>query len=107
MRKIADIHVFEDEGFLARMRSLSATVLVAGVLTAILWALTMVALREFFDAPVTPFELGAVLGSLGDRLMGVEDTGRGVDVRWWISLVVAIPATFAIHELVHGLFFRH
>lgn len=107
MRKIADIHVFEDEGFLARMRSLSATVLMAGVLTAILWALAMVALREFFDAPVTPFELGAVLGSLGDRLMGVEDTGRGVDIRWWISLVVAIPATFAIHELVHALFFRH
>lgn len=107
MRKIADIHVFEDEGFLARMRSLSATVLMAGVLAAILWALAMVALREFFDAPVTPFELGAVLGSLGDRLMGVEGTGRGVDIRWWISLVVAIPATFAIHELVHALFFRH
>ncbi len=107
MRKIADIHVFEDEGFLARMRSLSATVLVAGVLAAILWALAMVALREFFDAPVTPFELGDVLGSLGDRLMGVEGAGRGVDIRWWISLAAAIPATFAIHELVHALFFRH
>lgn len=89
------------------MRSLSATVLVAGVLAAILWALAMVALREFFNAPVTPFELGAVLGSLGDRLMGVEGTGRGVDIRWWISLVAAIPATFVIHELVHALFFRH
>ncbi len=107
MRKIADIHVFEDGDFLARMRAMSAAVLAAGVLAAILWALAMTALREFLDAPVTPFELGAVLGSLGDRLMGVEGGGRGVDIRWWISLAVAIPAMFAIHELVHAMFFRY
>lgn len=89
------------------MRAMSAAVLVAGVLAAILWALAMTALREFFDAPVTPFELGVALGSLGDRLMGVEAPDHGVDIRWWIFLVAAIPATFVIHEFVHAMFFRH
>ncbi|MFR3451500.1 MAG: DUF3267 domain-containing protein [Collinsella sp.] len=89
------------------MRSLSATVLVAGVLAAILWALAMVALREFFDALVTLSSSVPSWVALGDRLMGVEE--RRARRRYpLVDLpVVAIPATFAVHELVHALFFRH
>lgn len=89
------------------MRAMSAGVLVAGVAAAVLWALVMTALRELFSAPVVPFELGSVLGSLGDRLMGLEASEHGVDLRWWASLLLAIPVTFLIHEVVHALFFRH
>lgn len=88
------------------MRADSVAVLFTGVAVAMAWGIAMTVLREVFAAPVAPFELGAVMGSPGDRLMGVEVPEHGVDLRWWVSLLIAIPATFAVHEVVHALFFR-
>ena len=39
--------------------------------------------------PVVPFELGAVLGSLGNRIMGAEG-GQGFKIWWWVLLLSLI-----------------
>lgn len=105
MRKIGDIHVFEDEVFLRSMRRASAAVALAGLGAAALWGLAMVALHGVFGAPVVPFELGAVLGSLGNRIMGVA-SAQGFKIWWWILLAVVPVASLGLHEFVHAFLFK-
>lgn len=97
--------MFEDEAFLRFMRRASAAVALAGLGAAALWGLAMVALRDVLGAPVVPFELGAVLGSLGNRIMGSEG-GQGFKIWWWILLAVVPIASLGAHELVHAFFFK-
>ncbi len=97
--------MFEDEAFLRSMRRASAAVALAGLGVAALWGLAMVALRDVLGAPVVPFELGAVLGSLGNRIMGAEG-GQGFKIWWWILLAVVPIASLGAHELVHAFFFK-
>ena len=97
--------MFEDEAFLRSMRRASAAVALAGLGAAALWGLAMVALRDVLGAPVVPFELGAVLGSLGNRIMGSEG-GQGFKIWWWILLAVVPIASLGAHELVHAFFFK-
>lgn len=97
--------MFEDEAFLRSMRRASAAVALAGLGAAALWGLAMVALRDVLGAPVVPFELGAVLGSLGNRIMGAEG-GQGFKIWWWVLLAVVPIASLGAHELVHAFFFK-
>lgn len=97
--------MFEDEAFLRSMRRASAAVALAGFGAAALWGLAMVALRDVLGAPVVPFELGAVLGSLGNRIMGAEG-GQGFKIWWWVLLAVVPIASLGAHELVHAFFFK-
>ena len=105
MRKIGDIHVFEDQAFLHAIKRDSALVFELGIVAGVVWACAITALREFRNAPLVPFELGDVLGTLGLALMGVEGEASPSWV-WWISLALAIVATLALHELVHAFFFK-
>lgn len=105
MRKIGDIRVFEDESFLRFMRRTSGLVVLGGVLAAVLWAAAMSALHAVAGAPVVPFELGAMFGEWGNRVLGVEG-GQGFTAWWWVLLVVVSAASFALHELVHAFFFK-
>lgn len=97
--------MFEDEAFLRSMRRASAAVALAGLGVAALWGLAMVALRDVLGAPVVPFELGAVLGSLGNRIMGAEG-GQGFKIWWWVLLAAVPVASLGAHELVHAFFFK-
>lgn len=97
--------MFEDEAFLRFMRRASAAVALAGLGAVALWGLAMVALRDVLGAPVVPFELGAVLGSLGNRIMGAEG-GQGFKIWWWVLLAVVPIASLGAHELVHAFFFK-
>lgn len=97
--------MLEDEAFLRSMRRASAAVALAGLGAAALWGLAMVALRDVLGAPVVPFELGVVLGSLGNRIMGAEG-GQGFKIWWWVLLAVVPIASLGAHELVHAFFFK-
>lgn len=97
--------MFGDEAFLRSMRRASAAVALAGLGAAALWGLAMVALRDVLGAPVVPFELGAVLGPLGNRIMGAEG-GQGFKIWWWVLLAVVPIASLGAHELVHAFFFK-
>lgn len=105
MRKIADIHVFEDQAFLHAIKRESLMVCIGGAIVAALWAMLMLVLREQIAAPVVPFELGDVLGTLGLRLMGLEGEAMP-SVAWWLSLSLGCLLTLAIHEGVHAFFFK-
>lgn len=102
---MGDIHVFEDEPFLRFARRASGLVVLGGVLAAALWGAAMSALHAVAGAPVVPFELGAMFGEWGNRLLGVEG-GQGFTVWWWVLLVAVSAASFALHELVHAFFFK-
>lgn len=105
MRKIGDIHVFEDQAFLNAIKRGSIVVFSLGVLVAVFWGLAMTALRDTYDAPVYLFELDDILGGLGRSLMGLEGGGLP-NLAWWLSLAVACFATLVLHELVHAFFFK-
>lgn len=97
--------MFEDESFLRFARRASGLVVLGGVLAAALWGAAMSALHAVAGAPVVPFELGAMFGEWGNRLLGVEG-GQGFTVWWWVLLVAVSAASFALHELVHAFFFK-
>lgn len=97
--------MFEDEPFLRFARRASGLVVLGGVLAAALWGAAMSALHAVAGAPVVPFELGAMFGEWGNRLLGVEG-GQGFTVWWWVLLVAVSAASFALHELVHAFFFK-
>lgn len=105
MRKIGDIHVFEDQAFLHAIKRDSILVFELGIVAGVLWGCAMTALREFHNAPLMPFELGDVLGTWGLALMGVEGEAS-VNLVWWFSLAVGIAASLLMHELVHAFFFK-
>ncbi len=105
MRKIGDIHVFEDQAFLHAIKRGSVVVFSLGVLAAVLWGLAMTGLRDAYDAPVYIFELDDILGGFGRTLMGLEGGGLP-NLAWWASLAAACFATLPLHELIHAFFFK-
>lgn len=105
MRKIGDIHVFEDQAFLNAIKRTSMIVLAVGVVVTAMWGLAMTMLRDVFDAPVYPFELDDMFGGLGRALMGLDGEALPNPV-WWASLAAACFATLPLHELVHAFFFK-
>lgn len=105
MRKIGDIHVFEDEAFLCAIKRDSLKVAVTGFAVAALWGFGMTVLLNAHNAPVDAFELDQVLGTLGLRMLGREGSAS-VNIFWWVSLVLGTLASFGAHELVHAFFFR-
>lgn len=106
MRKIGDIHTFEDQAFLRWAVRASAAVLLGGVVAVALWCADFTALGRLADVPVVPLELARPLGGLGAWLMGADGAGVGIDPVWWLSLAAAIAGSLAAHELVHAVFFR-
>lgn len=92
MRKIADIHVFEDKPFQRGMVRMSAAVLAAGAVIGAAWVLL---------GPPRSSELSAVvLGGAGSAL------GLPGLVWWLLAVLCGCVASFAVHELVHGLLFK-
>lgn len=98
MRKISDIHTFEDEVFLHRMVRLSVVTVAVGAVLGVLW-----------------FALGAPerLGLPGCELAAVMLEGKaphlgflGPSTLWFALGAVAMFVSLAVHELVHGLFFK-
>lgn len=98
MKKISDIHTFEDKAFLQRMTRLSVIVFVVGIVAGALW-----------------FLLGApeMLGLPGSELAAVMVEGKGPHLGflgpstlWFAIGAVAIFVSLAAHELAHGIFFK-
>lgn len=97
MRKIADIHTFDDQAFQRRMMRLSAAVAVVGAAVGVLW-----------------FALGAPrLGLSGSEFASVVLEGSGPHLGflgpgalWFAVGAVAVLASLGVHELVHALFFK-
>lgn len=87
------------------MRRTSGLTVLAGIVAAVVWGLGMSVLHRVLGAPVVPFELGAMFGSWGNGILGMEG-GQKFQLWWWILLVVASLASLALHELVHAFFFR-
>lgn len=104
MRRIGDIHVFEDDAFLRFMRRASGFTVLAGIAAAVVWGLGMSALHRVLGAPVVPFELGAMFGAWGNGVLGVEG-GQKFQLWWWILLVLVPLTSLGLHELVHAFFF--
>ena len=106
MRKIGDIHTFEDQAFLRWAVRASAAVLFGGAAAVVLWCAGFTALGRLAGVPVVPLELARPLGGLGAWLLGVDDAHGGIDPVWWLSLAAAIAVSLVAHELVHAVFFR-
>ena len=106
MKKIGEIHTFEDQVFLRRVTRTSLAVIVGGVVAAALWYAVFKALSSVTDVAVQPFELPVVLGAIGARMVGANPDAAHINVMWWLSLAFVSIAALAVHELVHGFFFR-
>lgn len=107
MRKIGGIHTFEDQAFLRSASRMSAGVLVLGVLAGAAWFAGVSALAAHTGTRLFPFELQAVLGGVGARIMGArEGLDAAPDIVWWLSFAAAVAASLLLHELVHAFFFK-
>ncbi len=99
MRRIGGIHTFEDQGFLRAMTRTSAAVLAAGAVLGALWF----ALGAPGHLGLPAAEVGQVLvEQRGPRLFGALPPS----VTWWLAGAAALFASLAVHESVHGLFFK-
>lgn len=96
MIKRSDIHTFEDEAFLKRTARLSGTAFIVGLGAG---AAAVFALVASGAVPVDP-ELAAIF-SAGDA--GIVFRSY---VAWFAVAAIATAASFAVHELVHGVFFK-
>lgn len=92
MRKIADIHTFEDESFLKTVTCLSVAALVAGLLVALAVALGVaMCAPQLFDPELTAmFDEGGFLRFLA----------------WLVGVSTATMLSLGVHELVHAVFFK-
>lgn len=106
MRRIASIHVFEDEVLLRWMVRASLTVLGFGVLAGAGWWFATAAFNGAAGSQLAPFELDHALGSWGARALGLDARGVRIDRVWWLMLAGGVAASFAAHELVHAWLFR-
>ena len=106
MKKIGGIHTFEDRAFLRGITRASLAVVAGGVAAAAAWGVGLDALGRAMGVPMPPFELGTALGGLGARLMGVAPGSARFNPLWWVSIALVTVASLAVHELVHGFFFR-
>ena len=96
MIKRSDIHTFEDEAFLKRTARLSGAAFIVGLGAG---AAAVFALIAFGVVPLDP-ELAAIF-TAGDA--GVVFRSY---VGWFAVAAIATAASFAVHELVHGVFFK-
>ena len=96
MIKRSDIHTFEDEGFLKRTARLSGAAFIVGLGAG---AAAVFALVASGAVPVDP-ELAAIF-TAGDA--GIVFRSY---VAWLAVAAIATAASFALHELVHGVFFK-
>ena len=106
MRKIGGIHTFEDRAFLQDAGRMSLAVAVLGVAVGACWFAGVSALGYHLSVPLAPFELGTAFGPAGARLAGGAAAPAGRTAAWWLSLAAASVLSLAVHELVHGFFFR-
>lgn len=94
MRKRSVIYTFEDEWFLRDTLRMSRVVFVAGLAAVLLGGIALSMWRP---------------ASLDHVFTGIFATGgQGVvDALLWVAwIVVAVVASLAAHELVHGIFFK-
>ena len=85
MNEISNIHAFEDKGFLH---------------ACFVWGMAVLVVFAVCLVPVF-----MLLGGLAD--LDAADAGGWMAVLGWIvALAVVSAASFAVHELVHGVFFK-
>ena len=92
MREIGEIHVYDDRAFLRWASRASVVVLLLGCVAAVAWCALVAAVGAAVGRELAAFEIG--WGTLFSR------------PGWWVALVVGVVLSLAVHELVHGFFFR-
>lgn len=96
MKKIDDIHTFEDGAFHEKMLRISLLMVVAGVLAALAWfAFSLVFIRH---SPAFEFEW--MIPGLGEG--GTPERC----IAWIAALVAGCLLPLPVHELVHGALFK-
>lgn len=96
MKKIDDIHTFEDGLFHDKMVRISLIMVVAGILAALAW----LAFSLVFIPHSPAFEFEWMIPGLG------EGGAPGRYVAWALALLAGCLVPLPVHELVHAVLFK-